>query len=146
MRPKWRIFTLPHDWSIEGQLSPSLASCTGYLPGGIGWYRKHFKITDDAPRHYIYFEGVYNRSEVYLKRHLLAMLTVISHFSNDIILYLKEGDNVLSVRVEAIRHDICPILYTNGNQHSGYGPHVHLTRCPPLSDKESCRREMRYNR
>ena len=63
---EWRKLSLPHDWSVEGQLSPSLASCTGYLPGGIGWYRKHFNITDKAARHYIYFEGVYNRSEVYL--------------------------------------------------------------------------------
>ena len=43
---EWRKLRLPHDWSIEGQLSPSLASCTGYLPGGIGWYRKHFNIND----------------------------------------------------------------------------------------------------
>ena len=63
---EWRKLRLPHDWSIEGQLSPSLASCTGYLPGGIGWYRKHFKITDDAPRHYIYFEGVYNLSLIHI--------------------------------------------------------------------------------
>lgn len=53
---KWRKLDLPHDWSVEGQLSPSLASCTGYLPGGIGWYRKHFQVTDKAARHYIYFE------------------------------------------------------------------------------------------
>ena len=33
---EWRKLSLPHDWSIEGQLSPTLASCTGYLPGGIG--------------------------------------------------------------------------------------------------------------
>ena len=55
----WRKLSLPHDWSIEGQLSPTLASCTGYLPGGIGWYRKHFRVEDNATRHYIYFEGVY---------------------------------------------------------------------------------------
>ena len=41
---EWRKLDLPHDWSIEGQLSPDLASCTGYLPGGIGWYRKHFSV------------------------------------------------------------------------------------------------------
>ena len=33
---KWRKLDLPHDWSVEGQLSPSLASCTGYLQAGIG--------------------------------------------------------------------------------------------------------------
>ena len=102
---QWRKLTLPHDWSIEGQLSPSLASCTGYLPGGIGWYRKHFNITDDAARHYIYFEGVYNRSEVYLNGHLLGKRPngYIS-FLYDMTPYLKEGDNVLSVRVDHSRY------------------------------------------
>lgn len=102
---KWRKLDLPHDWSIEGQLSPSLASCTGYLPGGIGWYRKHFSITDKAARHYIYFEGVYNRSEVYLNGHLLGKRPngYIS-FLYDLTPYLKEGDNVLSVRVDHSRY------------------------------------------
>ena len=40
---EWRKLRLPHDWSIEGQLSPSLASCTGYLPGGIGWVSQTFQ-------------------------------------------------------------------------------------------------------
>ena len=48
---KWRKLDLPHDWSVEGQLSPTLASCTGYLPGGIAWYRKHFEVKDNAKRH-----------------------------------------------------------------------------------------------
>ena len=102
---KWRQLDLPHDWSIEGQLSPSLASCTGYLPGGIGWYRKHFQLTDEAARHYIYFEGVYNRSEVYLNGHLLGKRPngYIS-FMYDMTPYLKEGDNVLAVRVDHSRY------------------------------------------
>ena len=98
---KWRKLDLPHDWSVEGQMSPTLASCTGYLPGGIGWYRKHFNVTDDASRHYIYFEGAYNRSEVYLNGHLLGKRPngYIS-FMYDMTPYLKEGDNVLSVRID----------------------------------------------
>lgn len=102
---KWRKLDLPHDWSVEGQLSPSLASCTGYLPGGIGWYRKHFKIQDSASRHYIYFEGAYNRSEVYLNGHLLGKRPngYIS-FLYDMTPYLKEGDNVLAVRIDHSRY------------------------------------------
>ena len=103
---KWRKLDLPHDWSVEGQLSPDLASCTGYLPGGIGWYRKHFRVTDDAKRHYIYFEGVYNRSEVYLNGHLLGKRPngYIS-FLYDLTPYLKaDGDNVLAVRVDHSRY------------------------------------------
>ena len=101
----WRQLTLPHDWSVEGTLSPSLASCTGYLPGGIAWYRKHFQVNDKADRHYIYFEGVYNRSEVYLNGHLLGKRpNGYVSFMYDMTPYLKEGDNVLAVRVDHSRY------------------------------------------
>ena len=65
---RWRTLNLPHDWSVEGTLSPSLYSCTGYLPGGIGWYRKTLNVPLRNPNDkvYIYFEGVYNRSEVFV--------------------------------------------------------------------------------
>ena len=58
----WRTLNLPHDWSVESTASPALASCTGYLPGGIGWYRKDLNIPAEAKgrRVFIYFEGVYN--------------------------------------------------------------------------------------
>lgn len=98
---RWRSVDLPHDWSVEGLMSPYLASCTGYLPGGIGWYRKHFTINDSAEKHFIYFEGVYNRSEVYLNGHLLGRRPngYIS-FMYELTPYLQEGENVLSVRVD----------------------------------------------
>ena len=41
---KWQSVNVPHDWSVKGQLSPTLASCTGYLPGGIALYRKSINI------------------------------------------------------------------------------------------------------
>ena len=92
----WRRLTLPHDWSVEAPLSPSLASCTGYLPGGIAWYRKHFAVTDSAARHYIYFEGVYNRSEVYLNGHLLGCRpNGYVSFLYDMTPSLQPGDNVV---------------------------------------------------
>lgn len=102
---KWRKLDLPHDWSIEGQLSPSLASCTGFLPGGIAWYRKHFTPTGDAARQYIYFEGVYNRSEVYVNGHLLGKRpNGYVSFMYDMTPYLVPGDNVIAVRVDHSRY------------------------------------------
>lgn len=108
---KWQHRELPHDWSIEGQLSPTLASCTGYLPGGIGWYRKHFTLTkeqlNDASKmmKYIYFEGVYNRSEVYLNGHLLGKRpNGYASFLYEMTPYIKEGENVLAVRVDHSRY------------------------------------------
>lgn len=108
---KWQRRMLPHDWSIEGQLSPSLASCTGYLPGGIGWYRKHFNMSADDLNNeskalkFIYFEGVYNRSEVYLNGHLLGRRpSGYASFMYEMTPYLKEGENVLAVRVDHSRY------------------------------------------
>ncbi len=63
---KWLQVDLPHDWSVKQKLDPKNASCMGYLPGGIGWYRKKIHISKQAGRAYLYFEGVYNRSEVFV--------------------------------------------------------------------------------
>ena len=100
----WRRLTLPHDWSIEKLPSPSLNACTGFFPGGLGWYRKHFTVSDSLPVHYVYFEGVYNRSEVYVNGRLVGKRPngYIS-FYYDITPYLKEGDNVMAVKVDHTR-------------------------------------------
>ena len=65
---QWKTIELPHDWSVKQQLSPTLASATGYLPGGIGWYRKQLFVPKERENEkvYLYFEGVYNRSEVFV--------------------------------------------------------------------------------
>lgn len=100
----WRSLNVPHDWSIEAVPSPEQASCTGYLPGGVGWYRKSFEITDTLPKHYIYFEGVYNRSDVYLNGHKLGYRpNGYSSFMYDMTPYIQPGENVLAVRVDHSR-------------------------------------------
>ncbi|MBQ9173647.1 MAG: family 43 glycosylhydrolase, partial [Bacteroidales bacterium] len=100
---RWGRISLPHDWSIKGVLSPDNASCTGYLPAGIGWYRKHFSGTRlPQGKIYVYFEGVYNRSSVYLNGHLLGERpSGYASFLYDLTPYLdRKGDNVLAVRVD----------------------------------------------
>ncbi len=97
---RWQQVTLPHDWGVEQPMSPDKGSCQGYLPGGIGWYRKSFTASD-ASRQYIYFEGVYNYSEVYLNGHLLGIRpSGFASFLYDMTPYLnKNAQNVLAVRV-----------------------------------------------
>jgi len=100
----WRKLDLPHDWSIEGTLSPTLASCTGYLPGGIAWYRKKLEIPADlnGKKLFVYFEGVYNRSTVYINGQLLGFRpNGYVSFAYDLTPYIKPGEsNVLAVRVD----------------------------------------------
>ena len=101
---RWEAVDLPHDWSIKQQLSPTLASATGYLPGGIGWYRKHLEVPANrkGERVYLYFEGVYNRSEVFVNGELLGKRPngYIS-FMYDATPCIKYGEeNVIAVRVD----------------------------------------------
>lgn len=100
----WQEVNLPHDWSVKEQLSPSLASCTGFLPGGMGWYRKNLFVPADAKgkKMYIYFEGVYNRSEVYVNGHSVGKRpNGYVSFMYDITPHLKYGEeNVVSVKVD----------------------------------------------
>lgn len=101
---RWQRVSLPHDWSIKGQLSPTFASCTGYLPGGIGWYRKTINIPADkkGQKVCLYFEGIYNRSEVFLNGQSLGKRPngYIS-FMVDATPHIRYGgENVIAVRVD----------------------------------------------
>lgn len=104
---RWQKIDLPHDWSVKGQLSPTLASCTGYLPGGIGWYRKAINIPADRQNEkvYLYFEGVYNRSDVYINgKHIGNRPNGYISFMYDATPYVKFGEeNIIAVRVDHSR-------------------------------------------
>ncbi|CAC9972432.1 glycoside hydrolase family 2 TIM barrel-domain containing protein [Flavobacterium panici] len=73
---KWRTLDLPHDWSIEGKFDEK--SSAGYgggsLNGGLGWYKKTFKIAKEDINKIISitFDGVYKNSEVWINGHYLG--------------------------------------------------------------------------
>jgi len=128
---KWSVLDLPHDWSVKGTLSPDKASCTGYLPGGIGWYRKSFTVpgSEKGNKVFIYFEGVYNHSEVFINGTSVGKRPngYIS-FMYDLTPYIKSGqENMLSVRVD---HS----LERDSRWYSGSGIYrdVYLVYAPPV--------------
>ena len=97
----WRAVDLPHDWSVEGPFSQQWASGTGYLPGGIGWYRKTFICDQASGKTFIYFDGVYKNSEVWINNHLLGKRpNGFIAFYYDLTPYLKKGKNTLAVKVD----------------------------------------------
>ncbi|RYE29655.1 MAG: glycoside hydrolase family 2 protein, partial [Sphingobacteriaceae bacterium] len=73
----WRKLNLPHDWSIEGKFSKDNPATPegGALPGGTGWYRKTFILPESSNGKIISvdFDGVYQKSEVWINGHLLGM-------------------------------------------------------------------------
>jgi beta-galactosidase len=106
---KWRILDLPHDWSIELPFDSKIPSGNGvgYLPGGIGWYRKTFTIPEESRGKLVLvdFDGVYMDSKVWINGHLLGNQPYgYTSFRYDLTPYLSIGGdkNVLSVRVNVI--------------------------------------------
>lgn len=103
----WRSVQLPHDWSIEGPFNSRWASGTGFLPGGIGWYKKSFDIADYSPEktYAIYFDGVYKNSEVWINGHYLGKRpNGFIPFQYELTPYLKANDNQIIVKADHTQH------------------------------------------
>ena len=130
----WRLLDVPHDWAIEGDFYVSNPSGAGggALPGGIGWYRKHFTITQHpspiTQKFFLEFDGVYMNSTVYVNgREVGHRPYGYSSFEYDITPYVKEGENVVAVRVNNSDQP-------NSRWYSGCGiyRHVWLTKTAPV--------------
>lgn len=105
---QWQRVQLPHDWSSDGPFSAVHASGTGYAPGGIGWYRKHFQLGTNAAGKTIAleFDGVYAHAEVWINGHFVGGRPYgYSSFRCDLTGLVKSGgaDNVVAVRVDHSR-------------------------------------------
>ncbi|MBK1875883.1 glycoside hydrolase family 2 TIM barrel-domain containing protein [Pelagicoccus mobilis] len=102
---RWRLLDLPHDWSIEGEYDESHPGgiAMGFLPAGIGWYRKTFDYDSewDGKLVSIEFDGVYMNSDVWINgKHLGKRPYGYISFGYDLTPYLKPGQNVIAVRVD----------------------------------------------
>jgi beta-galactosidase len=103
----WRMVDLPHDWSIEGpfdQKNPTGAA-GGFLPAGVGWYKKQFMLpeSDKRRRVFIEFDGVMANSDVRINGVLLGHRPFgYVSFRYELTSHLNFGQkpNVISVRVD----------------------------------------------
>jgi beta-galactosidase len=121
----WRSLDLPHDWSIEGKVSPKnpTGGAGGYFPAGIGWYRKTFKAPVEwkGKKVSIYFEGVYMNAEVFINGKSLGIHPYgYSSFSYDLSPYLDfNNENVIAVRADNSQQ-------LNSRWYSGSGIYRHV--------------------
>ena len=130
----WRTLNVPHDWAREGNFyvgNPSGAG-GGALPGGIGWYRKMFEVRSmKEDRYYLEFDGVYMNSTVYVNGQKVGFRPYgYSSFEYDITECLKEGRNIIAVKVDNSDQP-------NSRWYSGCGiyRHVWLTKTSPVHVK-----------
>jgi Beta-galactosidase/beta-glucuronidase len=124
---KWRSLNVPHDWSIESDFGKDFPATAGggALPGGIGWYRKTFKVEKQnliqPKKVFIEFDGVYCNSEVWINGILLGKRPngYIS-FRYELTPYIKfGGTNVIAVKVDNSKQP-------NSRWYSGSGIYRHV--------------------
>lgn len=105
----WRDIRLPHDWSVEASFDSTLEGCTGYLPGGVGIYQKHFP-TPASPEEkstFVLFDGVYNNATFWLNGKLLGENPYgysPTYFDLSSLLTSDGSDNILTVHVDHSRY------------------------------------------
>ena len=102
----WRTLDVPHDWSIAGPFDPGNATggAGGFLPSGVGWYRKHFGVGPLGGRRvFVEFDGVMANSDVWINGvHLGRRPYGYVGFAYEVTAQLSPGPdaNVLAVRVD----------------------------------------------
>jgi len=124
----WRLIDVPHDWSIEDlpgvqgdgrdavwteaayplhtgpfdRYASEGEGATGWTVGGVGWYRKTFTrpLNTAHGKVEVRFEGVYMNCKVWINGVLLGAHPYgYTPFSFDLTSHLRDGANVLAVRV-----------------------------------------------
>ena len=123
---KWRKLNLPHDWSIEEPFDPKDAggASGGYLPGGLGWYRKTFTLPEEhrGKRVIVDFDGVYMNATVWINGHKLGTHHygyTAFHFDLTPHLLFGKEQNVLAVKVDNSKRP-------NTRWYSGSGIYRHV--------------------
>ncbi len=112
----WKVVNLPHDWCVEGSFVHddalgSQPAVSGYLPTGIGFYRKEFDIkeTDKGRKVSIEFDGIFRNSTVWVNGHLIGShqsgYTPSFYDLTDVLRYGNEGKNVILVKVDATGYE-----------------------------------------
>lgn len=79
----WQLVNVPHDWVVENSFVKdnsmgSQPAGNGYLPTGIGFYRKEFEIPEAAKgkKISIEFDGIFRNSTVWVNGHYLVIIKV----------------------------------------------------------------------
>ena len=119
---QWESVSVPHDWAIYGPFNKDIdkqvvaitqngekqatekTGRTGALPHiGVGWYRKSFDLDQlsDKQKVLLQFDGAMSNAEVFVNGKKVGNRPYgYSYFYFDITEELKEGANLLAIRLE----------------------------------------------
>jgi beta-galactosidase len=127
----WNTVDVPHTWNnLDGQDGGS-----NYYRG-IGWYRKHYTISDDlaGKELFLKFDGASLVTDLYVNGTFVGEHQGgFAAFVWDVTGYLNVGgDNVLAVKVNNAYNPAIPPLAGDFNVDGGIYRHVNLIATDPL--------------
>jgi hypothetical protein len=114
----WEEVTVPHDWSVHMPFSKEYSSGTGYLAGGIGWYRTSFLLPKEweGKRIYITFDGVYKNSQVWCNSYYMGKRPLgYATFRYDITDQVHFGSQTNLIAVKVDHRDISDSRWFTGS-------------------------------
>ena len=112
----WKAVNIPHDWVVEGTFIHdnnlgNQPAANGYLPTGMGFYRKEFEIpeTEKGRKISIEFDGIFRNSTIWVNGHYLGNhisgYTPSKYDLTDVLRYGNEGKNAILVKVDASEYE-----------------------------------------
>lgn len=130
----WRRVDLPHDWSIERDPTPTggTDAGTGFLQGGLGWYRKTFTLPPSMAGRRISaeFDGVYMDSVIYVNGHEAGRHPYgYTGFAVDLTPYAHTDGHTPNVLAVQVRNRLPSSRWYSG---SGIYRDVHLIVTGPV--------------
>lgn len=114
----WEAVLLPHDYSVAAPFSKEYSSGTGYVRGGIAWYRIYVRIPEEyrGKKLTLVFDGIYNNSSVWVNSYFLGKRPYgYSEISYDISSQASFGDDLTEISVKVAHTDIADSRWFTGS-------------------------------
>jgi beta-galactosidase len=131
----WPQVDVPHDWSIAGPFDEDnpTGGAGGWLPAGVGWYRKSFTLPSETGgrRVVIELDGVMAKSDVWINGHHLGHRpNGYVSLTYDLTEHVRFGDD--QPNVVAVRADNRPQPASRWYTGAGIYRHARLVMTDPL--------------
>ncbi len=130
----WEEIMVPHDYSVTAPFSESYSSGTGYVRGGIAWYRRRITIPEEyrGKRILLVFDGIYCNSRIWVNSYYMGKRPYgYSEICLDITDLASFGEDATEVSVQVDHRKLADSRWFTG---SGITRKVSLL----ISDQVTC--------
>ena len=104
----WEVINAPHDMLIVQPYDKNASEKQAFIPRGVGWYRKHFRLPADWNSSAVWFstDGIFHNTTLYLngveiERHIAGYTSFSIRLDTVSGVQFGDSENVLSIFADA---------------------------------------------